>query len=57
METAPAWEREGQEVVGSGRTRLLDAGLVKADFLGLKTLTVIDDCLKAIEHATHIQLI
>lgn len=38
-----------QEVVALDMNEAADVGLVKIDFLGLKTLTVIDDCLKAIE--------
>ncbi len=37
-----------QEVVALDMNEAADVGLVKIDFLGLKTLTVIDDCLKAI---------
>ena len=39
---------ERQEVVALDMNEAADVGLVKMDFLGLKTLTVIDDCLKAI---------
>lgn len=37
-----------QEVVALDMNEAADVGLVKMDFLGLKTLTVIDDCLTAI---------
>lgn len=37
-----------QEVVALDKDDAADVGLIKMDFLGLKTLTVIDDCLKAI---------
>ncbi len=37
-----------QEVVALDMNEAADVGLVKIDFLGLKTLTVVNDCLKAI---------
>lgn len=37
---------ERQEVVALDMNEVADVGLVKIDFLGLKTLTVVDDCLK-----------
>lgn len=37
-----------QEVVALDMNEAADIGLTKMDFLGLKTLTVIDDCLKVI---------
>ena len=50
VETRPQPGKEArQEVVALDMNEAADVGLVKMDFLGLKTLTVIDDCLKAIE--------
>lgn len=49
VETRPQPGRESrQEVVALDMNEAADVGLVKIDFLGLKTLTVVDDCLKAI---------
>ena len=50
VETRSQPGKEGrQEVVALDMNEVADVGLVKIDFLGLKTLTVVDDCLKALK--------
>ena len=50
IDTAPLWTGRNGEVVSQfAKEELEKVGLVKFDFLGLKTLTVLDECLKLIE--------
>ena len=50
IDTAPLWTGKNGEVVSQfAKEELEKIGLVKFDFLGLKTLTVLDECLKLIK--------
>ena len=50
IDTAPLWTGKNGEIVSQfAKEELEKIGLVKFDFLGLKTLTVIDECLALIE--------
>ncbi len=49
IDTAPLWTGKNGEVVSQfAKEELEKVGLVKFDFLGLKTLTVLDECLDLI---------
>lgn len=58
MEFVPLVTKDNQKVAQFTMKYLEDAGLVKMDFLGLKTLTIIDDTLDLIEqnHGIRIDL-
>jgi DNA polymerase III subunit alpha len=50
IDTAPLWTGKNGEVVSQfAKEELEKIGLVKFDFLGLKTLTVLDECLVLIK--------
>ncbi len=50
IDTAPLWTGKNGEVVSQfAKEELEKIGLVKFDFLGLKTLTVLDECLDLIK--------
>ena len=55
MEYCPLYKgtREGDEITTQwAKDEVEEIGLLKLDFLGLKTLTLIDDCLGSIERVT-----
>ncbi len=59
LDVIPLWRREdGSIITGWDFPSCEDIGLLKMDFLGLRTLTVIDDTIKAVEknHGAKIDL-
>jgi len=59
LDVIPLWKRDdGSVITGWDYTSCEDIGLLKMDFLGLRTLTVVDDTLKAVKsnHGVEIPL-
>jgi len=59
LDVIPLWKRDdGSVITGWDYPSCEEIGLLKMDFLGLRTLTVIDDAVKAVEtnHAVKIDL-
>lgn len=52
VEYAPLMTSDGTQVIQNRKEELEELGLLKFDFLRLRTLTVIDRCLKTIEKRT-----
>lgn len=52
VEYAPMMTADGQQVIQARKEELEELGLLKFDFLKLRTLTVIDKCLKIIKERT-----
>jgi DNA polymerase III subunit alpha len=50
LDVVPLWKRDdGSVITGWDYPSCEDIGLLKMDFLGLRTLTVVDDTIKAVE--------
>lgn len=59
LDVIPVWKRQqdGSIITQFDMGACESLGLLKMDFLGLRNLTVIDDCLKAIDTNRHINII